>query len=318
MEQPLFQPSNQSSSVQVNPNLPPLPENFSQSFLSRLQNTNYLRIYWDKPLLPCLGETIYHIYTVGQIDDEFKSNENEEYLFRGKNEYCSLVKFFPIFNDGLNLKLWTCGSKEDLPNDSNYFCTYEIEPSGYCSCFCKKKVEIPQPEAPESPEVKIEVKLPTISGIKCSFCYDKDLVNLTMKTSPSKMEISSDTNEVDFAIIKRRKTFLLPKVVKKFYGYNSSDFKYQLGGDGCDYILCAGLSKCCKDHIERILIKNIRNINGDVEGGIYLCRHIKGFNVMGLCEEDFYEVHLPQNCSVDLKLLLLGEAFEFIVCGISF
>ncbi len=318
MEQPLFQPSNQSSSVQVNPNLPPLPENFSQSFLSRLQNTNYLRIYWDKPLLPCLGETIYHIYTVGQIDDEFKSNENEEYLFRGKNEYCSLVKFFPICNDGLNLKLWTCGSKEDLPNDSNYFCTYEIEPSGYCSCFCKKKVEIPQPEAPESPEVKIEVKLPTISGIKCSFCYDKDLVNLTMKTSPSKMEISSDTNEVDFAIIKRRKTFLLPKVVKKFYGYNSSDFKYQLGGDGCDYILCAGLSKCCKDHIERILIKNIRNINGDVEGGIYLCRHIKGFNVMGLCEEDFYEVHLPQNCSVDLKLLLLGEAFEFIVCGISF
>ena len=318
MEQPLFQPSNQSSSVQVNPNLPPLPENFSQSFLSRLQNTNYLRIYWDKPLLPCLGETIYHIYTVGQIDDEFKSNENEEYLFRGKNEYCSLVKFFPIFNDGLNLKLWTCGSKEDLPNDSNYFCTYEIEPSGYCSCFCKKKVEIPQPEAPESPEVKIEVKLPTVSGIKCQFCYDKDLVNLTMKTSPSKMEISSDTNEVDFAIIKRRKTFLLPKVVKKFYGYNSSDFKYQLGGDGCDYTLCAGLSKCCKDHIERILIKNIRNINGDVEGGIYLCRHIKGFNVMGLCEEDFYEVHLPQNCSVDLKLLLLGEAFEFIVCGISF
>ena len=318
MEQPLFQPSNQSSSVQVNPNLPPLPENFSQSFLSRLQNTNYLRIYWDKPLLPCLGETIYHIYTVGQIDDEFKSNENEEYLFRGKNEYCSLVKFFPICNDGLNLKLWTCGSKEDLPNDSNYFCTYEIEPSGYCSCFCKKKVEIPQPEAPESPEVKIEVKLPTISGIKCSFCYDKDLVNLTMKTSPSKMEISSDTNEVDFAIIKRRKTFLLPKVVKKFYGYNSSDFKYQLGGDGCDYTLCAGLSKCCKDHIERILIKNIRNINGDPEGGIYLCRHIKGFNVMGLCEEDFHEVHLPQNCSVDLKLLLLGEAFEFIVCGISF
>ena len=138
-----------------------------------------------------------------------------------------------------------------------------------------------------------------------------------MKTSPSKMEISSDTNEVDFAIIKRRKTFLLPKVVKKFYGYNSSDFKYQLGGDGCDYILCAGLSKCCKDHIERILIKNIRNINGDVEGGIYFCRHIKGLNVCRFCEEDFYEIHLPQNCTVDLKLLILGEAFEFLICGIS-
>ncbi len=313
MEQPLFSPNNQSSS-QVDPNLPPLPENFSQAFLNRLQNTNYLRIYWDKPLLPCLGETIYHIYTVGQIDDEFKTNENEEYLFRGKNEYCSLVKYFPQCNDGLNFKLWTCGSKEDLPNDSNYFCTYEIEPSGLLSCFCKKNIEIPKPELPE---VKLEIKLPTLNGCKVSCCYDKDLVNLTMKTSPSKMEISSDSNEVNFAIVKRRKSYLLPKVVKKFYGYNSSDFKYQLGGDGCDYTFCAGLTKCFKDHIERVLIKNIKNINGDVEGGIYFCRHIKGLNVCGFCEEDFYEIHLPQNCTVDLKLLILGEAFEFLICGIS-
>ena len=315
MEQPLFSPSNQSSSTQVNSNLPPLPENFSQSFLTRIQSTNYFRIYWDKPLLPCLGETIYHIYTVEQIDDEFKTNEKEEYLFRGKNEYCSLIKFCPQFNNSLYFQLWTCGSKEDLPNESNYFCTYEIEPSGCCSCFCKKKIEIPKIEVPE---IKLEVKLPTLNGFKCSFCYDSDLVNLTMKTSPSKMEISSDTNEVDFAIVKRRKSFLLPKVVKKFYGYNSADFKYQLGGDGCDVVLCAGLSKCCKDLIERMLIKNIININGDVEGGFYFCRHIKGLNVCGFCEEDFYEIHLPQNCSVDLKLLLLGEAFEFIVYGISF
>ncbi len=289
MDSALIIPTNQTSSTTNTP-LQQMPDSYSSDILKRIQSSPYLRIIPENKCCPPCQHVTFSVYTLSAIDDDFKSNENEAYLFKAiLSPLCCTL--FPLPCEDFEIKCYA-GSSFSLAND--YFCSYRIKAPKCCPC---------PPDFSECCKCKCV----------CFNCNNEIFIPMTFDIAPSKLEINQDNNEAPFGTIERYRTCCNKLNVRKFYDYGQGDFKYQIGSEncmcecGCSFE-CTGCCECCK--IKRYKIKTIKNQEG-VECGEF--DYVYEPTCLGFCHTNSYEIKFPNDATVSMKLLLLGGLFEAIL-----
>jgi hypothetical protein len=291
MESSLIIPTNQTSSTMSTQQI---PNAFSNDILKRIQASPYLRIIPDDKCCPPCQPITLHVYTLSAIDDDFKSNENELYLFKAVLTPIFCGNLLCCRND-IEVKCYA-GQNSSLATD--YFCSYRIRvpkccPPDFsecfkCKCFC----------------------------FRCS-CENEILLPMTFDIAPSKLEINQDNNELPFGRIERLITCCTKLGIRRFYDYGQTDnFKYQIGNENCSCgvdCCCScckniGCCECCK--LKRYKFKTIMNQEG-VECGEF--DMVDEPFLMGCCHKISYEIKFPNDATVPLKLLLLGGLFDAVL-----
>ena len=294
MNSALIMPTNQTSSTTNTP-LQQIPDSYSSDILKRIQSSPYLRIIPEKKCCPppqCQKIT-FSIYTLSAIDDDFKSNENEVYLFKAVlTPLCCTPFQLPC--EDFEIKCYA-GSNYSLAND--YFCSYRIKGRKCCPC---------PPDFSECCNCKC--------NCICN-CNNEIFIPMTFDIAPSKLEINQDNNEAPFGTIERYRTCCTKLNVRKFYDYGQGDFKYQIGSEncvcecscGCE-CSCTGCCECYK--IQRFKFKTIKNQEG-AECGEF--DSVLEPTCFGLCYNVSWEIKFPNDATVSMKLLLLGGLIEAIL-----
>ena len=289
MEGPLITPTNQTSSSQNTPLQ--MPDTYLNDYLKRIQSSPYLRIIPESKCCPPCQPITYSVSTLSAIDDDFKSNENEAYLFKAilTPICCSICPFMP---HDFEMKCYT-GS--DFSSANDYFCSYRIIGPKCCP-----------PDCSECFKCKCVCM--------CFTCENEVLIPMTFDIAPSLLEINQDNNEAPYGRVERYRTCCTKLGIRKFYDYGQQEYKYQIGSENCNLscdCLCGncggGCCDCCS--IKRFKYKTIKN-HDDVECGEYdLVIHPR---CLGYCNDISYEIKFPNDATVSMKLLLLGGLFEAI------
>ena len=285
MEEPLIIPTNQGTTAQTQ-----LPNTFNNQVLKTLSETPYLKI--NPKQLNCIEafcskERILYVYALSSPD-----NEVNEDAFLFKLVY-TIPCPIPCIPGDFEVKCYTGSNKE---NANEYFCSYFIKAPPLCNFD------------------------PCIKRISCSNMIFEDL---KFKIAPKNLEINQDDQVNDYGRIERYMT-CMGFNVRKFYDYNQSDFKYQIGKEDCTLMctipfcnitckcpppLCANFGQLCKPI--RTKFKTILDNNLSECGEFTIIQTPK---FLCFCHELSFEIRFPNDANVSMRLLLLGGLMEAILC----
>ena len=274
MHNPLFKEDNVSLSItnsQTSSNNQINPH--SNEILNRLNNSQYIKLEFPKRGCAemCNILNTFNIYTLTSINDEHSTEGNKTFLFQGK------IKPRNCVWEEVSIECKT-GSSPETAND--YFCRYLIKGKTYCGNF----------------------------NDNCKLCCSDLILNpMTLEIAPSKFDENQSNYEISYGSIERIQKHFTGYGIRRFYGYNQNDYKYQIGDDN-NALTCNMTSSYICSNKKRFLHKIIFNRNKEE------CGEYTFFLDNSCCDSiNYFEIKFPDDADVPMKLLLIGGLLDSLV-----